>query len=121
MHTAWRWAFGNSTILDDNYNAQLSPPRLCSMCCYQVPQDDGRFWCEGDGKAIDTAQHRYLLKAKVTDCTGECWVNIFNQQVQQRSVSMLCAGAAMVTCICQATCLLLAQCTDTCNARWHLH
>ncbi|KAF8058336.1 RPA1B [Scenedesmus sp. PABB004] len=53
----------------------------------KVEPRDGRYWCEGDARYVDAAQHRYVLQAKVADATREMYVSMFNDQ-----------GAALLGC-----------------------
>ena len=41
-------------------------------------QADGRLWCEGDGKFVEAAEHRYIFLARVEDESGEAYLNVFN-------------------------------------------
>lgn len=49
----------------------------------KVVEQNGRYYCEFDQKYYDRAVHRYVLLMKVSDKSGECWMNVFNEQVGQ--------------------------------------
>jgi hypothetical protein len=59
------------------------PPAGCVM---QVEQD-GRWWCEGDGCYVDTPEHRYMMTIRLADLTGEAYVTVFNEQVRKENNS----------------------------------
>jgi replication factor A1 len=46
----------------------------------QVEQD-GRYWCEGDGKYVEAPEHRYMITVRLADPTGETYSTVFNEQV----------------------------------------
>lgn len=52
----------------------------CCLPFVQVEQD-GRWWCEGDGCFVDTPEHRYVMTIRLADLTGEAYVMLFNEQV----------------------------------------
>lgn len=47
----------------------------------KVIEQNGKYYCESDGKEYDSAMHRYVVNFKVMDSTGECWLSVFNDQV----------------------------------------
>lgn len=42
-------------------------------------QADGKFWAEADGKTLDRAEARYVLRLKAIDFSGEAWLNVLGQ------------------------------------------
>lgn len=58
-----------------------APPCPPAGRVMQVEQD-GRWWCEGDGCYVDTPEHRYMMTIRLADLTGEAYVTVFNEQVR---------------------------------------
>ncbi|KAL4439681.1 hypothetical protein ABPG75_002682 [Micractinium tetrahymenae] len=48
-----------------------------------VQQGEGQYFCEYDNTTISSMVHRYIFLAKVVDETGECSVQVFNEQAEQ--------------------------------------
>ena len=48
----------------------------------KVVEKDGSFVCEADGKTYTRAHRRYVMNMKITDCSGECLVTVFHEQVR---------------------------------------
>lgn len=44
-------------------------------------EQGGQYFCEYDNTTIPCMVHRYIFVAKVVDETGECTVQVFNEQV----------------------------------------
>lgn len=49
-----------------------------------VEQGPGQYFCEYDNTTISSMVHRYIFLAKVVDETGECSVQVFNEQASDR-------------------------------------
>lgn len=47
----------------------------------KVVEQNGKYYCEADGKEYGSAMHRYVVNLKAMDSTGECWLSVFNDQV----------------------------------------
>mmetsp|Transcript_9088 Transcript_9088/g.30114 ORF Transcript_9088/g.30114 Transcript_9088/m.30114 type:complete len:351 (+) Transcript_9088:914-1966(+) len=48
----------------------------------KVIEDNGQYWCEANQKKYDSFVRRYVASAKAIDSSGECWVNLFNEQAE---------------------------------------
>ncbi|CAD7702509.1 unnamed protein product [Ostreobium quekettii] len=49
----------------------------------KVVEQGGRYYCEFDQKYCDRAVQRYVMLMKVSDQSGECFLNAFNDQAEQ--------------------------------------
>ena len=53
-------------------------------CSKKVTDDGtGHYRCDGCHATHPRMVRRYMLKAKATDATGDCWVSLFNKEAQQ--------------------------------------
>ncbi|KAL6771853.1 RFA3 [Auxenochlorella protothecoides x Auxenochlorella symbiontica] len=48
-----------------------------------VEQGPGQWYCEYSGTTLPSMVRRYILQAKVVDESGECFVQVFNDQAQE--------------------------------------
>lgn len=48
-----------------------------------VEQGPGQYFCEYDGTTLSSMVRRYIFNAKVMDVSGECSVQVFNEQAEQ--------------------------------------
>eukprot|EP00798_Chlamydomonas_sp_ICE-L_P011131 gene11131-18751_t len=48
----------------------------------KVVEQERRFYCNHKSEYIDHAEHRYVLSLKGIDPTGDCWLNMFNEQAE---------------------------------------
>jgi hypothetical protein len=69
----------------------------------QVEQD-GRWWCEGDGCYVDTPEHRYMMTIRLADLTGEAYVTVFNEQVRKESSGSKGGAGAKSVVLQQSSC-----------------
>ncbi|KAL3678223.1 hypothetical protein R1sor_021179 [Riccia sorocarpa] len=55
----------------------------CTTCNRKVIQEsESSYWCEGCSKHYDTCNRRYIMLAKISDCSGEAWISAFNEQAE---------------------------------------
>jgi len=73
----------------------LKPSTSCFPCCpllslplrvQVVEQGPGQYFCEYDGTTLSSMVRRYIFNAKVVDESGECTVQVFNEQVSSRGM-----------------------------------
>lgn len=58
-----------------------------------VEQGPGQYFCEYDNTTISSMVRRYIFTAKVMDESGECTLQVFNEQVGMPSFPCACAGS----------------------------
>ena len=60
------------------------PAQPCTLLCpvlQVVEQGPGQYFCEYDGSTLSSMVRRYIFSARIMDESGECNVQVFNEQV----------------------------------------
>lgn len=73
-----------------------------------MEQGPGQYFCEYDGTTLSSMVRRYIFNAKVMDVSGECSVQVFNEQVRVVPSAVCGAAWSLPCCQLQSTATLTA-------------